>query len=111
MRVLEGLSGSVSSLCLLAPNHLAAADSEGRLIVWAVQSGEKVHDVQSAHSKAITALTMAKVRGEHVLCSGSEDSTLKLWQLQARGRGPGGFFLLVSVFAELMPLSKLPCRL
>ena len=92
VRVLEGLSGSVSSLCLLAPNHLAAADSEGRLIVWAVQSGEKVHDVQSAHSKAITALTMAKVRGEHVLCSGSEDSTLKLWQLQARGRGPGGSF-------------------
>ncbi|CAE7876680.1 unnamed protein product, partial [Symbiodinium necroappetens] len=87
VRVLEGLTGRVSSLCLLAPNHLAAADREGRLIVWAVESGEPVHEIKSAHSKEIGALTVATVRGGHVLCSGSEDSTLKLWQLQAGGKG------------------------
>ncbi|CAE7867460.1 unnamed protein product, partial [Symbiodinium sp. KB8] len=85
VRVLEGFTGSVRSLCLLAPNHLAAADGKGRLIVRAVQSGEKVHDVKSAHSEPIGALTVAKVGGEHVLCSGSADSTLKLWQLQVWG--------------------------
>ena len=87
MRVLEGLTSYVSSLCLLAPNHLAAADAKGRLVVWAVESGEPVHEIKSAHSKTIRALMVTKVGGEHVLCSGSEDSTLKLWQLQAGGKG------------------------
>ncbi|CAE7721494.1 unnamed protein product [Symbiodinium sp. CCMP2592] len=90
VRVLEGLTSFVSSLCLLAPNHLAAADGNGRLRVWAVQSGEPLHILKGAHSKEIRALVMAKVRGEHVLCSGSEDSTLKLWQLQALGKGDVG---------------------
>ncbi|CAE7485487.1 unnamed protein product [Symbiodinium sp. CCMP2592] len=84
VRVLEGLTGWVFSLCLLAPNHLAAADSRGRLRVWSVQSGEPLHDIQKAHTREIPALVMMKVRGEPVLCSGSTDSTLKLWQLQAR---------------------------
>ncbi|CAE7515745.1 unnamed protein product [Symbiodinium sp. CCMP2592] len=87
VRVLEGLTGFVSSLCLLAPKHLAAADGNGRLRVWSVQSGEPVHDIQKAHGKEIRALVMAKVRGERILCSGSDDSTLKLWQLQALGEG------------------------
>ncbi|CAE7228629.1 unnamed protein product, partial [Symbiodinium necroappetens] len=87
VRVLEGFEVSVYSLCLLAPNHVAAGDKDGRLIVWAVQSGEKVHDVKRAHRARIYALTVTKVRGEHVLCSGSEDLTLKLWQLQAGGKG------------------------
>ena len=86
VRVLEGLKGYVLSLCLLAPNHLAAADQEGRLLVWCVESGELVHDVKKAHSKEIGALTVTKLRGEPVLCSGGSDSTLKLWQLQAGGK-------------------------
>ena len=86
MRVLEGLTGRVYSLCLLAPNHLAAADETGSLRVWSAQSGEPLHDMQEAHSGEIRALAMTKVRGEPVLCSGSFDSTLKLWQLQARAQ-------------------------
>ena len=85
VRVLEGLTACVWSLCLLAPDHLAAGDENGRLRVWCVDSGEKLLDVKSAHSGSIPALTAAKVRGENVLCSGSIDSTLKLWQLQAGG--------------------------
>ena len=87
VRVLEGLTAHVSSLCLLAPNHLAAADGNGRLCVWCVDSGEPVHELKSAHSNTIRALTVAKVRGEHMLCSGSSDSTLKA--LAAAGGGKG----------------------
>ncbi|CAE7649093.1 unnamed protein product [Symbiodinium sp. CCMP2456] len=84
MRVLEGLTTAALSLCLLAPSHLAAGDRTGRLLVWSVTSGEMVHEIQNAHSKEIGALMMTKVDGEHMLCSGCLDSTLKLWQLQAR---------------------------
>ncbi|CAE7634041.1 unnamed protein product [Symbiodinium sp. CCMP2456] len=109
VRILEGHTGRVYSLCLLAPNYLAAG-GHGRLQVWRVESGEPLHEIEKAHSDGIQALTVAKVRGEPVLCSGSLDSTLKLWQLQAWGKWDGsrGDERKPSS-GDLNPLSS-PCR-
>ena len=76
MQLLLGHSDIVRHLLCLPAQRLASAGDDGRIIVWAVATGQQLASL-CGHTRPISCLLLL----EDVLLSGSSDNTIRMWDL------------------------------
>jgi len=63
---------------------LASAGFDDAIILWDVQTGERIGPAFRVHQRAINAVAFGRDETEDILLSGSDDSTVILWDLSTR---------------------------
>jgi WD40 repeat protein len=83
--VLEGHDGFVRSVAFNSTGTiLASAGFDNSIILWNVETAERIGPALSVHTEAINTVAFGTAEMQNILLSGSSDHTLILWDLSTR---------------------------
>lgn len=82
--VLKGHTGAIMELQFSADGStLVTASTDKTLALWDVDAGTRIKKLKS-HNSFVNSCAIAR-RGPQLICSGSDDGTIKLWDSRKKG--------------------------
>lgn len=82
--VLKGHNGAVMEIQFSTDgNTLFSASTDKTVALWDVEAGTRIKKMKG-HTSFVNACSAAR-RGPQIICSGSDDGTIKLWDARKRG--------------------------